>query len=29
VFYGHDGVSLEGKCEGLRRFAGDVIEKLG
>jgi probable F420-dependent oxidoreductase len=28
VFYGHDGVSLEGKCEGLRRFAGDVIEKL-
>ena len=28
VFYGHDGSSLEGKCEGLRRFAGDVIEKL-
>lgn len=29
VFYGHDGTTLEGKLEGLKRFAEDVIEKLG
>ena len=28
VFYGHDPSSLEGKLEGLKRFAGDVIEKM-
>jgi probable F420-dependent oxidoreductase len=29
VFYGHDGSSLEGKLEGLERFAEDVIRKMG
>lgn len=28
VFYGHDGRSLEGKLDGLKRFAEDVIQKM-
>jgi hypothetical protein len=29
LFYPGGGSSLEGKCDGIRRFGEDIVAKLG